>query len=48
MIVSVSTLETESIDFPDNNVRQVEVRGRDNHVRVCTFSRDQLPGGNPD
>ena len=48
MIVSVSTLETESIDFPADNVRQVEARGRDNHVRVCTFSRDQLPGGNPD
>jgi len=48
MIVSVSTLETESIDFPADNVRQVEVRGRDNHVRVCTFSRDQLPGTSPD
>jgi adenylate cyclase len=48
LIVSVSTLETESIDFPADNVRQVEVRGRDNHVRVCTFSRDQLPGGNSD
>ena len=48
LIVSVSTLETESIDFPADNVRQVEVRGRDNHVRVCTFSRDQLTGGNPD
>jgi adenylate cyclase len=43
MIVSVSTLETGSIDFADDNVRQVEVRGRDNHVRVCTFSRGQFP-----
>ncbi|MBT8436750.1 MAG: adenylate/guanylate cyclase domain-containing protein [Gammaproteobacteria bacterium] len=48
LIVSVSTLEAESIDFPADNVRQVEVRGRDNHVRVCTFNRDQFPGNNPD
>jgi adenylate cyclase len=48
LIVSVSTLEAESIDFPADNVRQVEVRGRDNHVRICTFSRDQLPGASPD
>lgn len=48
MIVSVATLETESIDFPASNVRQVEVRGRDNHVQVCTFNRGEFPGDNPD
>ena len=47
MIVSVSTLETESIGFPAGNVREIEVRGRDNQVQVCTFSRGELPGDNP-
>jgi len=44
LIISVSTLETASIDFPADNLREIEVRGRDNHVRICTFSSDQLPG----
>ena len=42
LIVSVATLETEDIDYSADRVQQVEVRGRDNHVRICRFSREQL------
>jgi adenylate cyclase len=42
LIVSVATLETEGIDYSADRVQQVEVRGRDNHVRICRFSQVQL------
>jgi len=42
LIVSVATLESEDIDYATDRVQQVEVRGRDNHVRICRFSREQL------
>jgi len=45
LIVSVQTLETEGIDSSTAKVQEIEVRGRDNQVRVCTFNRDQLPRG---
>jgi adenylate cyclase len=48
LIVSVQTLETGGIDSSNANIREVEVRGRDNQVQVCTFNRDQLPGGATD
>ncbi|MDH3219010.1 MAG: adenylate/guanylate cyclase domain-containing protein [Gammaproteobacteria bacterium] len=48
LIVSVTTLEAEHIEFPAGRQRQLELRGRDNHVRVCTFDRDQIPGDEPD
>ena len=44
LIVSVETLERESIAFPEASVKSVEVRGRDNEVRVCTLRSDQIPG----
>ena len=48
LIVSVQTLETGGIDASNANIREVEVRGRDNQVQVCTFNRDQLPSGATD
>jgi adenylate cyclase len=45
LIVSVQTMEAEGIDFVTTSVQEIEVRGRDNQVRVCSFNRDQLPGG---
>jgi adenylate cyclase len=46
MIVSVSTLEAENLDFSMGEIRDTQVRGRDNHVRIGTFNRTRLPGGN--
>lgn len=43
LIVSVATLARESIDFPAEEVIDIEVRGRENQVRVCRFDSDQLP-----
>jgi adenylate cyclase len=48
LIVSVQTLEAEGIDYAAGKVQEVEVRGRDNHVKVCSFNSDRLPGGNAD
>ncbi len=48
LIVSVQTLATESIDYSMGKVQEVEVRGRDNHVEVCSFHSDKLPGSNSD
>jgi adenylate cyclase len=42
LIVSTATLESEGIDYSADQVQQVEVRGRDNHVRICRFSSEQL------
>jgi adenylate cyclase len=44
LIVSVQTLEAEGIDYVATSVREVQVRGRDNQVKVGTFNRDRLPG----
>ena len=43
LIVSVETLEREEITYPGERVRNLEVRGRENQVRVCTFDSDSLP-----
>ncbi len=43
LVVSVETLDAAAIDYPQERLRQVEVRGRDKRVRVCIFARDQLP-----
>ena len=43
LIVSVETLEKEGIDYPEASVKSLEVRGRDNQVRVCTLGSDQVP-----
>ncbi len=48
LIVSVATLEAESIGYAADQVREVTVRGRGNQVRVCSFDQDQLPGENSD
>jgi adenylate cyclase len=42
LIVSTVTLESEGIDYSADQVQEVEVRGRDNHVRICRFSSGQL------
>ena len=44
LIVSVSTLDTAGIDLGAGRIQQVEVRGRDNQVKICRFNSDQLPG----
>ena len=43
LIVSQDTLQRESIEFPADRVRELEVRGRDNHVLACCFDSDNLP-----
>lgn len=43
LIVSVETLEREEITYPGDRVRNLEVRGRENQVRVCSFDSDSLP-----
>ncbi len=48
LIVSVETLERESIDFAADQAIDIEVRGRENHVRVCAFDSDSLPAGDAD
>jgi len=48
LIVSVETLERESIGFAADRAIDVEVRGRENQVRVCTFNSDSLPASNAD
>jgi adenylate cyclase len=45
LIVSVETLERESIDYPKDSVKSVEVRGRDNAVSICTLQHEQIPDG---
>jgi len=42
MIVSVATLERESIAYPVDEAIDVAVKGRDNQVRVCRFEREQI------
>ena len=42
LIVSIATLEAEAIEYDVDNVHQVEVRGRNNQVQVCKFTREQL------
>jgi adenylate cyclase len=44
LIVSVSTLETAGIDHGAGAVQEVEVRGRDNQVKIYRFNHDQIPG----
>ncbi|MCP4331537.1 MAG: adenylate/guanylate cyclase domain-containing protein [Gammaproteobacteria bacterium] len=48
LIVSIATLEAEGIDYDREAVRELEVRGRDQRVRVGSFRRDQLPGSQLD
>lgn len=44
LIVSVETLERESINYPGDSIKRVEVRGRDGQVEVCTLPSNQIPG----
>ena len=44
LIVSIATLEAEGIDYDHDAIHELEVRGRDQRVRVGSFRRDQLPG----
>ena len=48
LIVSVETLQRESIEFTADRVRQLEVRGRENHVHACCFDSDNLPQADAD
>ncbi len=43
LIVSVETLEREAIAFPAGRAADIDVRGRENRVRVCTLDRAELP-----
>ncbi len=42
IIVSIETLQKESIEFPKAEMKSLEVRGLDNQVRVCLLDRNQL------
>jgi len=44
LIVSVETLDAAGIEYSRDQVRRVDVRGRDKQVRACVFDRDQIPG----
>ncbi len=44
LIVSVATLEREGIAYPPEQVIEVDLRGRDQTVRVCSARADRLPG----
>ncbi|MDH3386972.1 MAG: adenylate/guanylate cyclase domain-containing protein [Gammaproteobacteria bacterium] len=48
LIVSVATLQAEGVAYAEDRPRQLELRGRDNRVQVCTFTRDQFPGADAD
>jgi len=43
LIISVETLAHADIAYPGERVRDIEVRGRENHVRVCSFDSSSLP-----
>ena len=44
LIVSIETLEAGGIDYDGDNVHELEVRGRNQQVRVGSFTSDNLPG----
>jgi len=44
LIVSAATLDAEGIAYDSASNLEVELRGRNNRVQVCSFRRDQLPG----
>jgi hypothetical protein len=44
LIVSTATLDAESIAYDSASNLEVELRGRNNRVQVCSFQRDHLPG----
>jgi adenylate cyclase len=43
LIISASTLQAEQITYATANTHDIELRGRVDRVRVCSFQRDQLP-----
>ncbi|MDJ0778372.1 MAG: adenylate/guanylate cyclase domain-containing protein [Gammaproteobacteria bacterium] len=43
LIVSLETLEREAIEVAPESLREVEVRGRENHVRVSLLACDSIP-----
>ncbi len=43
LIVSLETLEREGIEVPTESLHDIEVRGRENHVRVSLLQRDSIP-----
>ncbi len=43
LIVSLETLEREGIEVAADSVHEIEVRGRENHVRVSLLERDSIP-----
>ena len=47
MIVSVATLEKESIDYAHERALDIAVQGRDNQVRVCSFEREHFLNTSP-
>ena len=48
LIVSVETLERESIAFTADRAIDIDLRGRENQVRVCAFDSDNLPSADAD
>ena len=45
LIVSTATLDAEGIAYEPEQVLDIELRGRNERVRVGRFRRDRLPGG---
>ncbi|MGD8351078.1 MAG: adenylate/guanylate cyclase domain-containing protein [Gammaproteobacteria bacterium] len=45
LLVSAETLARENIPFADAASLEIELRGRQSRVRVCTFASDELPTG---
>ena len=48
LIVSLETLARENIEFANATSREIELRGRENRVRVCLLRRDDLPSAGVD
>ena len=45
LIVSAETLARENIPYADAASLEIELRGRKNRIRVCTFASGELPAG---
>jgi len=48
LIVSADTLARENIDFAAAASLEIELRGRENRVRVCLFQREDIPPAGAD
>ena len=48
LVISTQTLDAGGIAYDAAAVREIELRGRNQSVRVCSYTQEQLPGITPD